>query len=339
MKAAVYEGDQVFAVRDIPTPRPGPEQVLVRVKYCAICGTDVHAFLYDIAPSGTVMGHEFCGTVVEIGSAVTRWAVGDRVVGGGGTPPPGSGALRLRDPRYNYRISGFADPGVLRAYAEYTLMEEWEPLAIPDGVSDEEAAMCEPTSVAVRLVRGSRLRLGDAAVVVGAGPIGLLTLQAARAAGANPVLVSEPAAARREAALRLGADAVVDPTREDVVERMVELTGGIGPQIVYECAAARDTLQQSLEMVARGGQVNLVAIAWEPVPVLPVEWMAREIDLRASFGGAPEEWRISLELMRSGAISVAPLLETTGFISLEGVQRAFEALARPSTQLQIMVQP
>ena len=338
MKAAVYEGDRTFSVKEIPTPEPGPGQVLVRVKYCAICGTDVHAYLYDVAPPGSVMGHEFCGAVAALGPGVTRWKVGDRVVGGGGTPPPGGGPARGRDPRYNYRLTGFVERP-LRAYAEYTLMEEWEPIPIPEGVSDEAAAMVEPCSVAVHAVRSSRLRLGDVVAVVGAGPIGLLTLQVARAAGAGAVLVSEPAATRREAALRLGADAVVDPLREDVVARVVALSDGLGPQVVFECAAARDTLQQSLDMVARGGQVILIALAWEPVPVLPVDWAAREIDLRASFGATPPEWRIALQLLQRGAVTVAPLLESTGYLPLEGVPGAFEQLVKPSTQLQLMVAP
>src|SRR3954468_5209882 len=109
MKAAVYDGDQRFIVREIPTPEPGPGQVLVKVKYCAICGTDVHAFLYDIAPPGTVMGHEYAGTVVKLGEGVTIWAGGDRVVGGGGAPPAGAEGLRYRDPRYNYRTAGFVE--------------------------------------------------------------------------------------------------------------------------------------------------------------------------------------------------------------------------------------
>jgi (R,R)-butanediol dehydrogenase/meso-butanediol dehydrogenase/diacetyl reductase len=338
MKAAVYEGDRTFSVREIPTPRPGPGQVLVRVGYSAICGTDVHAYLYDIAPPGTVMGHEFSGTVVETGPGVTRWAVGDRVVGGGGSPPPGATPTRLREPRYNYRVAGYAERP-LRAYAEYTVMDEWEPIAIPDGVSDEAAAMCEPCAVAVHAVRGSRLRLGDSAAILGAGPIGLLCLQVARAAGANPVIVSEPAPARVRAALGLGAAAVVDPTREDVIARMVELTGGAGPRIVFECAAARDTLQQAMDLAPRGGQVVLVAVPWEPVPVRPVDWMARETDLHATFGSDPDDWRIALELMRSGAVQLDPLLRETSVLDLDGIPAAFEQLVRPSTQVQVMVKP
>ena len=338
MKAAVYKGRQRFEIEEVPTPTPGPAQVLVEVKYCAICGTDVHAFLYDVAPPGTVMGHEYCGTIAAVGPGVSRWKQGDRVVGGGGMPPSDTPSRRSLDPRYNYRTMGFED-SKLRAYAEYVLMDEWEPLPLPEGVSDEAAALCEPCAVAVHAVRISQLKLGDQVAILGAGPIGLLCLQVARAAGAGAVFVSEPAPARAQAALALGADAVVDPTTDDAVDRIVSLTGGEGPDVVFECAAARSTLEDALNLVRRRGQVVLVALAWEPTSLLPVDWMAREVSLQTSFGSMPEDWRIALELIQAGKVSMEPLLSEAGFLPLAGIQEAFESLVKPTTQLQMVVRP
>ncbi len=338
MKAAVYKGKQRLAVENIPTPEPEPNQVLVRVKYCAICGTDVHAFLYDIAPPGTVMGHEYCGTVVQAGRNVSRWKEGDRVVGGGGMPPAGLNVGIRSNPRFNYRTMGFASTR-LRAYAEYVLMEEWEPIPIPDGVTDEQASLCEPCSVTVHAVRLSQLKLGDTVAVLGAGPIGLFCMQTARAAGASAVFVSEPAPARADAARQLGADAVINPLKEDAIERIVSLTGGQGPDVVFECAAAKGTLDQAFNLVRREGQVVLIALAWEPTGVLPVDWAAREVKFQASFGSRPEDWRISLDLMKKGLVKTGPLLSNTSFIPLDGIQAAFDALVRPSTQVQMVVRP
>ena len=338
MKAAVYKGSQRLEIEELPTPKPGSGQVLVKIHYCAICGTDVHAFLYDIAPPGTVMGHEYCGTIAEVGPDVTVWKEGDRVVGGGGTPPQGREAPLRREPRYNYRTMGF-EGGRLRAYAEYTVMEEWEPVPIPEGVSDEAAALCEPCAVTVHAVRKSQLKLGDAVAVLGAGPIGLLCMQVARAAGAGRVYVSEPAPARREAALALGADAVVDPTQEDAVERIVALTGGGGPDVVFECAAARSTLDQAFSLVRRHGEVVLIALAWEPTEVLPVDWAAREVRFQTSFGSSPEDWTIALDLIKAGKVTMGPLLSEASFIPLSDIQSAFEALVKPTTQLQMVVKP
>lgn len=336
MRAAVYKGKQSLKVEEIPTPEPGPGELLVKIKYSAICGTDVHAFLYDVPRPGTVMGHEFSGTVVRLGPGVSSWRVGDRVVGGGGAPPPGQAPALLSDPRYNFRTMGYG-PSADRAYAEYMLMKEWRPIPIPDGVGDLEAALCEPCGVAVRAVRRSDLRLGDSVAVLGAGPIGMLVVQAARAAGASTVIVSEPAPARKEAATKVGADVVVDPTEGDVVSEIESLTGGLGPDIVFDCAGVSSTLDQAFNMVRHSGQVVLVAVPWEPLPIMPVDWMAREIRMQTTFGGRPEDYRIALDLMRSGKVTIGAMASEAEFIPLEKIQSAFEALAEPSTQLQMVV--
>ncbi|MDA0232457.1 MAG: zinc-binding dehydrogenase [Chloroflexi bacterium] len=333
MKAAVYQGKQRFEVTDIAAPEPGPGQVQIKVRRSAICGTDVHAFMYGLAPAGSVLGHEFAGTISKLGKGVTRWKAGDRVIGGGGEWPEGKAPPTRSHPRYNYRTMGFADTRT-RGYAEYTVLDEWAPLPIPAGVTDEAASITEPCSVAVHAVRRSALRLGDTVGVIGAGPIGLLVTQAALAAGASRVIVSEPAPARAAAARQSGAAEVVDPFEVDAVERIVELTGGVGPDVVFDCAGLKNTLDQAFLSVRRSGQVILVAVPWEPLPILPSDWMAREIDFRASWGGLPEDWRISLDLMRLGKVNAGVLISENSLIDLEQIQETFEALMNPSVQVQ-----
>ena len=187
MKAAVYRSKQLFEVTDIPKPEPAAGQVLIKVNRSAICGTDVHAFMYDLAPTGAVLGHEFAGVISAVGAGVTRWKEGDHVIGGGGEWPVGKEPLTKSHPRYNYRTMGFSANTRTRGYAEYTVLDDWAPLLIPDGVPDEAAALTEPCSVAVHAVRRSSLKLGDTVGVFGAGPIGLLVTQAARAAGAQVI--------------------------------------------------------------------------------------------------------------------------------------------------------
>ncbi|MBM3959659.1 MAG: zinc-binding dehydrogenase [SAR202 cluster bacterium] len=338
MKAAVYQGKQRFQVKEIATPVPGPKQILVKVDFCGVCGTDVHAFMFDVAQPGAVLGHEFSGTVAAIGGEVSEWKVGDRVIGGGGEPPVGQEPATRVHPRYNYRTMGFQH-GRTRAYAEYTLMEPWEPLRLPKGVPPEAGALCEPSAVAVHAIRLSGLRLGDSVGIIGAGPIGLLCLQAARAAGASRVFVSEPAPARAQAARKLGADLVLDPLKSDVTDGMVQATNGVGPDVVFDCAGIKSTLDQAMNTVRRGGQVTLVAVPWEPLPVLPVDWMAREVRLATSWGSRPEDWRIALNLMQTGALSTASIMSEASFVPLEKIQSVFEALMKPTTQLQVVVKP
>ncbi len=337
MRAAVYQGAQRFEIRDIDRPSPRPHQVLVRVAQSAICGTDVHAFMYDLAPPGHVLGHEIAGRIAELGADVEGWAVGDRVVAGGGDPPPDAnrGAF-YTDPRFNYRTMGFAGSRT-GGYAEYMLCEAWSLQAIPDAVPDAVAALTEPCSVAVRAVRRSAVKLGDTVGVIGAGPIGLLCMQAARAAGATRLLVSEPAPARAQLARDLGAAAVVNPRAEDVVERFLDLTGGLGPDVIFDCAGMGNTLDQALVAVRRRGQVVLVAVPWEPMPLQPADWMAREVDLRVTFGGDPSDWRAALDLLASGRISGEALISDASSIRLDDIQATFEALMQPSSQVQVVV--
>ena len=336
MKAAVYRSKQLFEVTDLPKPEPAAGQVLIKVNRSAVCGTDVHAFMYDLAPAGSVLGHEFSGVIAGTGAGVTRWKEGDRVIGGGGEWPAGEEPPAKGHPRYNYRTMGFSTNTRTRGYAEYTVLDEWQPLPIPPGVSDEAAALTEPCSVAVHAVRRSSLKLGDTAGVFGAGPIGLLVTQAVRAAGAQ-VIVSEPAPGRADAAMSVGARTVIDPFEQDPVQRMVELTNGRGPDVVFDCAGLKNTLQQAFEAVRRAGQVVLVAVPWEPLPLLPAEWMAREIDFRSSWGGLPEDWQISLDLLANGKISASSLMPDTSFITLDEIQEHFEALMSPTTQLQTII--
>ena len=216
MRAAVYKSKQNLVVEEIPTPEPQSDEVQIKISHSAICGTDVHVYLYDIAPPDTVLGHEFAGEISKVGSDVTRFKVGDRVIGLGGTPPPGKESPLRRQDQYNYRLEGITNSRT-RGYAEYTVAKEWEPLRLPDQVSNLEGALAEPCAIVTRAVRLSNQKLGDTVAVLGAGPIGLLCLQAAKAAGATKVIVSEPSEARRAVALELGADAVVDPTSQDPV--------------------------------------------------------------------------------------------------------------------------
>ena len=181
------------------------------------------------------------------------------------------------------------------------------------------------------------MKLGDTVAVLGAGPIGLLCMQAAQAAGARKVIVSEPSEARRNVALSLGADAVVDPTNEDPVEAIISLTDGSGPHVVYECAAAKPTLQTAFDVIRKQGNVMLVALAWEEVPLLPVDWAGKEVTFNTTFGSEAYDWTIAMDLISQGKVNVDPLILDADIIDIEDIQQAFEALCQPSTQVQMVV--
>ena len=337
MKAAVTRGTQQIQVEDVPTPEPGPNQVLVKIKYSAICGSDVHRFQYGMMNSGSIMGHEYIGEVVQLGADVTLINEGDRVVSGGGESPEGVPARTAGD-RYSARTMGLKAPPQ-GGFAEYIVLDEWRPLVIPKNVSDELAVLAEPASIAVHAVRTSKFSIGDSVVVMGAGPIGLLTMQVLNAAGAGAVYVSEPATARADAARVLGATIVMNPTEEDVVSKVLEISGGPGVSIAFDAAAAQPTLQQGLEMVRRGGQVLVVSMAWENVDLLTVEWIGREVEMKASYGSQPIDWRTVLNLMERGLLSEQAMVTDESFIGFDEMQSSMERLMKPDEHVQLVLVP
>ncbi|MHB1006947.1 MAG: zinc-dependent alcohol dehydrogenase [Chloroflexota bacterium] len=330
MKAAVFKEAGVLAVEDVPIPQAGPGQVVIKVSCCGICGSDLHRYAYGLMAPGVVMGHEFAGTVHAVGAGVTDLAVGDRVIRGYKGPLPS---------RYSAREKGFtADvAGGPGGYAEYTILPAAAVWRIPDNLSDEVASLSEPLSVAVHAVRLSRLKLGDSVAILGMGPIGLLALQAVKQCGPRQIIVSEPVAARRELALALGADVAINPRAVDSVAEVVRLTDGAGPDIVYECAGAKVTLQQSLEMVRQRGQVVLVALCMEPCQVSPLNWVGREVQLQCSYSADRADWQVSLASLSAGRVKGELLISKV--VPLFEIQATFQRLLRPSDELQVLVRP
>lgn len=329
MKAAVFKQAGVLTVEEVPTPRPGPGEVLVRVSLCGICGSDLHRYAYGLMAPGVIMGHEFVGTVEALGEGVTGLRLGQRVIRGYKGP---------LGPRYSARDKGFtADPLAPGGYGEYATLPAGAAMPVPDNLSDEEAALVEPLSVAVHAVRRSALKVGDNVALLGAGPIGLLALQTIRQAGAGCLIVSEPVAARRELALQLGADHVLDPFGVEPVNEVVRLTGGLGPDVVFECAGAKPTLQQSLVMARQQGQVVLVALCMEPCQVAPLEWIGREVQLQCAYASERADWLIALNLLATGKVKGRPLISKV--VPLAEIQAAFQGLLNPSDELQVLVRP
>jgi len=338
MKAAVIRGTQQIEIEDVPTPEPGPNEVLVKIKYSGICGSDVHRFQYGMANSGSILGHEYLGEIVQTGKDVTRLKEGDRVVSGGGIRPIDAPVPITRTERYSARTVGI-ETTMVGGFAEYAVLPEWLPLRIPEGVSDELAVLAEPASIAVHSVRTSKFKIGDQTVVMGAGPIGLLVMQVLNAGGASEVIVSEPAEARAASAKALGASVVMNPMDVDVVADVLERSGGPGVPVAFDAAAAKPTLQQGLEMVRKGGQVLVVSMAWEDVDLLTVEWIGREVEMKASYGSEPIDWQTVLNLMQRGQLSERTMVTDQSLIGFDEMQSSMERLMRPDEHVQLVLVP
>lgn len=343
MKAAVLQKPFTVTMEEWPVPVPAPDQVLIRVMAVGVCGSDVHYYEHGrigryVVDRPLVLGHECSGIVVAAGADVSRLSVGDRVA-----VEPGETCMKCaacKEGRYNLcpDVRFLATPPVHGAFAQYIVAREDVVFPIPRWLSFEAAAMAEPFSVGLHAVRRAGMQPGSSAAVMGMGPVGLLTVSAAKAFGAKEIIVSDMEPFRLEAALRMGATHAVDASRSDPVEEIHRLTGGAGVDAAFETAGHASALQAALGSVKRGGSVSLVGLpAKSPSPV-DIPWIVdNEIDVRGVFRYA-NTYPLAIKLLSSG-INGLDLLITDKY----GLNEAQDALERARTNkqssLKVMVYP
>ncbi len=336
MKAAIFRGPGHIEVMEVPTPEPAPGEVLVRVHYCGICGSDVEAYQTGMYESGLVIGHEFAGEIVALGQGVYSWRVGDRVTAANVVPCGQCAYCRKGRASLCQRM---LSPGITfdGGMAEYVRLPVPFLHRLPKGVTTRQGALVEPLSIALHGVRCSALRSGDRVLVLGAGPIGLLTLQCALVAGARQVVVVEVNPTRGALACELGAAAVLDPQRDNLAVEVGAYTDGLGPEVVFVCTAAAAAHQDALTLVGRGGQVFVLGLCVEPVPTDFMSLVLGELSIQGGYLGYGA-FPAALEFMAQGRVRVEPLI--THEIALDQmVERGFEALLKPKTEaVKILVQ-
>ena len=343
MKALVLEKYDELVFKDVPDPAAGPGEVLIRVRACGICGSDVHGLDGStgrrIPP--LIMGHEAAGEIAAVGAGVEGWRPGERVtfdstVYCGACWHCRRGEINLCE---NRRVLGVSTPEYRRhgAFAEYVAVPQHILYRLPEGLPYERAALVEACSVAVHAVSRLRVRLDDSALVVGAGVIGLLAAQALRAAGCAPVIVADVDAGRLEMARRLGADAVVRVGEEDLQQRVLSLTGGRGADLAVEAVGLGPAVQSAVAALRKGGSLVLVGNLAERVDLPLQAVVTREISLHGSCASSGE-YPACLGLMARGAVEVAPLISAAAPLA-EGAEW-FRRLRRPgSGLLKVVLRP
>ncbi|MCC7368032.1 MAG: zinc-binding dehydrogenase [Chloroflexi bacterium] len=330
MKAAIYYGPRDIRVEDIPRPTPGPNEVLVAVKACGICGSDLHTYRYGIfedlgvelsGRDGRVMGHEFAGEVAELGPGVTSLKVGDRIGGIG-----------------------------RGAYSEYAIVEvgarSVHPL--PDAVSFEEAATFEPFATSLHGVGLAALQPGETVVVLGAGIIGLGAVQAIRATTTGVrVIAVDGAAPRLAMARQMGADDVVDFTHGNPVDQVLALVGeqeiprlgypGGNVDAVIDCAGAVNSSQQGLQMLKQeNGRLVLVALFEHDGPLDRNMIVRKHVRLLGSWAWTTEDIQHAAALVRSGKVDRRPLVSHT--FPLDQAAEAF-VLQEKGQAIKVVITP
>jgi L-iditol 2-dehydrogenase len=343
MKSLLLSEYNHLDVVDLPVPEVGPSEVLVRVEACGICGSDVHG--YD-GSSGRrippiVMGHEAAGTVAAIGAEVKNLSKGERVtfdstVYCGHCEYCSNGEINLCDNRQVIGVS-CTDYRRAGAFAEFIAIPQHIAYSLPEKISFAEAAMLEAVSVALHAVKISPVLGGEDALVIGAGMIGLLTLQAAKAAGCARVLIADVDETRLNLARQIGAEDALHASGAELVAEVMRLTGGKGVDLVLEAVGRNETIAAAIDCTRKGGTVTLIGNITPEVNLPLQKVVSRQLRLQGSCASAGE-YPEAIEFLANGKIQVKPLI--TAIASLEDGPQWFQRLhAREPNLMKVVLTP
>lgn len=349
MKAATWYGREDLRIEEVPEPFPRKGEIKIAVEWCGICGTDVGEYLYGpvlIKDPPVILGHEYSGTVVETGEGVREFSPGDRVTAlnvrscghcGDTCKVKNSMASGKRmELCENMDLTGLTSPG---AYAEYLCIPSYLAVKLAEDLSWEEGAMINPLSIGIHATKRGNLRVGESVVVIGDGTIGQLTLQTCLAAGVqNAFLVGEQSL-RLEIAERCGATEVFHYKTEGIKTRILERMGGRLPDITFDCVGTEASIQNSVDLVAKGGRVMLVGIYDNPCQIDCKDVVIQEKNLLGVLAQDYEDYDIANSLISQGKIKSEPLI--TAKIRLENLveEGIKEQSFNRENQLRILVHP
>lgn len=311
MKSAVFYGKHDLRVEEHEMPKVGPKDVLIQVKACGVCGTDVHIYEGDkgaaeVTPP-TILGHEFSGVIAEVGSEVTNYKAGDRVCIDpncycGACEPCRNGVVHYCEHMIGYGTT------VNGGFAEYCAVNERQVYKLGDNTSFEQGAMTEPVACCLHGMDMCEIRPGHQVVVIGGGMIGLLMLQLSSLAGAAKVALLEPVESKREVGKKLGADICIDPIHEDVKARLKEV-GMTWVNTVIECVGRPSTIEQAIDIAGNKAVVMMFGLTKpdETISVKPFEIFRKELVLKASYIN-PYTQKRALDLIDSGRLDVSSMV-------------------------------
>lgn len=337
MRAAVYTERGKLTVEDRPVPVPGPTEVLLRVSHCGVCGTDLHFVMDGWGRPGSIGGHEYSGTVALLGEAVTGWSTGDAVIAG---TDSGCGTCAHCRAHRTSLCQAKSDPGLsefVGAFAEFKCVDAAQLHRIPEGLSLREAAIAEPVAVALHGITRSGIERGQSALITGAGPVGMFTLAVLRAQGIEDVTVSEPSAARRELAKRVGAARVVEPDALvspappfAVVDHAFD--------VAFECSGKAAAMESALAQLAKAGTLCLLGTGMEKPRLDAMRVLLSELVVTGAYEYDENGLAAALDLIAAGRLDTDLLIEAAD-VGLDGLQSAMEGLAAGKIAGKVLVAP
>ncbi|MGO5051688.1 zinc-dependent alcohol dehydrogenase family protein [Lachnospiraceae bacterium LCP25S3_G4] len=323
MKAAVYYGKHDLRVEEVPEKELKENEVMIKVKYCGVCGTDIHIFNGEGGSSSVtpplIPGHEFSGVVAKVGTAVKTLKVGDKVTA---DPNDMCGECyyckngKQHFCNNNIGIGTTVDGG----FAEYVVMREKQVYKFSDKLSFMEAAMTEPIACCLHGIDLCEIKYGSTVLVMGGGPIGMIMLQLAKHAGASKVIMSEPVEEKRELALKLGADKVINPLEEDVKDILGEYSANI--DVVIECVGNVRTQADAIQFAGKGATIMYFGLAapGESFPIQPDDIFKKELKITSSFIN-PYTFERAVQVLESQTINLESLI--TNVVPLDEIVDVF----------------
>lgn len=334
MKAAVYRKNEGLVIEDVPLPRMDHDQVLLRVANTGFCGSDHSLIESGGLNDGYILGHEVSGIVAGIGKGAQGVVEGGRMV----VRPTFCGtcidcnAGRTYFCQTGRRSIGIGDlPG---AFAEYLAVYPGMLIPVPDGVDSRNAALAEVYATSLHAVERSGLR-GGSALVIGGGPVGLTMVRLLKLMNFGPVVLSEPVAFKRDLGRVQGADQVVDPTAEDILQAAFQCTRGQGFDIVFECSGSPNVIQSGLDAAARGGMVCIVSIMFQEAHVVPMTFNFKEVSLTGSYSNTHEENRRILKWMAEGKLDGRSMI--TDLVPLEALPSVYRRRIDTGEAVKVML--
>jgi L-iditol 2-dehydrogenase len=336
MRAAVYRGPRDVVVEERSLPELGPHDVLLEVSHCGVCGSDLHMFIDGWGAPNSIGGHEYSGRVVAVGEGVTSWSTGDEVVGGP--------AQRCRECEYcragrPQLCTGRRDPGVGEfqgAFADFVRVHEAEVVRVPPGMSMRAAALAEPLAVALHGLTRGGVQAGQRVLVTGCGPIGALSIAAARARGVTDIVASEPHPSRRALAERLGATGV-DPGDLGAPRMPFDLVDDPF-DVALECSGHGAAMEGALAQLKRAGTLVLVGAGMTPPRLDNNRILLNELVITGAFVYDPDGFPRALELLASPDFPTDILIESDD-VPLEGLSEAVDRLVTGELPAKVLIAP
>lgn len=334
MKAAVFYEKGKIVVEEHECRQPEAHEVMIQVKAAGVCGTDMH--IYEGAKGASecyppvVLGHEFSGVVVKVGTDVKKVKPGDHVTVDPNIPCGSCYECQSGNPHF---CDEFAATGVTYdgGFAEYCTVLEKQVYLLKDEISFEEGAMCEPLGCCLHGIDQAHIKTGDVVLIIGGGTIGLIMMQLAKISGASIVIVSEPVLAKREVALKLGADYVVNPLEEDIPE-ILNQNQIQKINVTIECVGRPETMKDAIKYAGHGAHIVFFGLTSPEceIPIKPYEIFQRELTITSSFVNPFTHGRAA-ELINSGKLQLKELI--SDYIPLDEMEKAFEIKGRNGKML------